>query len=367
MRLCDKANDAGTGSRNRPTLRGSSDFLTYPDYPLPADELARQRDLESYGLLDTPEDEHLQRLARLTARVMEAPTALVSLVDGDRQWFLARHGVDVEQTPRDMAFCAHAICTEGPLVVPNALEDPRFCTNPLVTGPPWIRFYAGTALQSPDGHNLGTLCVLDREPRQLSPDATATLQDLAAVVQRELELRRGSLRCSTTGALQRAAFLQQGQRELKRSRDRGEPFALLLLDIDHFQLINQNWGHDAGDRALAQIAELLRSELRAADLLGRLGDGEFGLLFSDTNLEDALQRGEVLREGMQHLRGPYSTSGHQLQFSGGLTLLCDDDTRIESLLRRAEQALLLAQSNGHNQIAEVLGATASTAQDTNRP
>lgn len=358
MRICDRFSASQKAWFRLRRVKNSRLVLAYPAFPIPGDELSRQRDLERHGLLDTPDDEHLQRLVRLTARVMVTPSALISLVDGTRQWFLARHGVDVQQTPREMAFCAHAICTDGPLVVPDALDDPRFCTNPLVTGPPQIRFYAGACLQSAEGHNLGTLCVIDQQPRHLSPEGAATLQELAAVVQRELDLRRQSLHCRATGALQRSAFLQLGQRELERSRERTQAMSLLLLDLDHFQLINQNWGLEAGDQALEQVAALLKEAMRPADLLGRLGDGSFALLLMDTGLRDALERAEVLREGIRHLRGPYSAAGHHLGFSGGLTLLTPGDTRIEQLLRRAEQALLLAKANGHNQISEVLGSSA---------
>ena len=139
--------------------------MAYPDYPVPHDELQRLRDLERQGVLDHPGDEHFDRLVGLTATVLEAPIALISLVDRDRQWFLAHHGLDARQTPRSMAFCAHAIAGDETLVVADASEDQRFNTNPLVTGEPRIRFYAGAPLQSRDGHNLGTLCVIDRQPR----------------------------------------------------------------------------------------------------------------------------------------------------------------------------------------------------------
>jgi len=327
-----------------------------PNPPVPVHELGRQRDLEAYGVLDTPEDEHFARLVRLTARMLAAPSALISLVDGDRQWFLARHGLDAQETPRQVAFCAHAICHEGPLVVTDASRDPRFRDNPLVTGPPQIRFYAGAVLQSPAGHNLGTLCVIDQQPRTLEPALVDTLQDLAQVVLRELELRRLAQCCSLTGALQREPFLKRAQRELERSRQTGSGLALLLLEVEPLELITQHCGHAAADQALSQVAALCRAELRPADLLGRLGEGLLALLLVEVDQDDAMQRAEVLREGIQHLRGEYSTAGHHLQLSGGLTLLSEDDTRIDSLLVRAQRGALLAQANGHNQISEVLGS-----------
>ncbi|MEY4759828.1 MAG: hypothetical protein RLZZ268_1326, partial [Cyanobacteriota bacterium] len=107
--------------------------MPYPDYPILPNEVQRQRDLERQGVLDQPEDEHFTRLVQLASTVLETPIALISLVDRDRQWFLARHGLEAKETPREMAFCAHAIAHDETLVVPDARQDPRFCTNPLVT------------------------------------------------------------------------------------------------------------------------------------------------------------------------------------------------------------------------------------------
>ena len=112
----------------------------FPDYPIPADEDQRLRDLQRHGVLDTAPDAHFDRIVQLASEALDMPIALVSLVDRDRQWFLARHGLVVNQTPREMAFCAHAIAAEGVLVVPDALADERFNTNPLVLTSPTSAF-----------------------------------------------------------------------------------------------------------------------------------------------------------------------------------------------------------------------------------
>jgi diguanylate cyclase (GGDEF)-like protein len=334
-------------------------MMPYPDSPIPGDEEERQRALERYGVLDTAGDEHLQRLVRLAARVMETPTALISLVDDDRQWFLARHGLDATETPRQMAFCAHAICAEEALVVPDARLDPRFCTNPLVTGPPGIRFYAGALLQSPEGYNLGTLCVIDQTPRRLSRFQVETLNDLAQLVLRELELRRLGTLCSISGALRREAFMRQAHRELHRSAAQQHGVALLLIDIDNFALINRNWGMQSGDQVLRAVADACRAGLRPAELLGRLGDDTFALLLVAVDPDEARLRAENLRLGIGELTGIYSRAGHRLRLSGGLTLAATAAEDIDPLLHRAERALALAQANGRNQIAMVLdGAVA---------
>ena len=158
-------------------------------------EEARLRALESYGVLDTAPEEAFDRLTQLAADLFDAPMALVSLIDAERQWFKSRHGVEAESTPRSMAFCAHAIDLDAgdALVVPDATVDPRFRDNPLVTGEPNVRFYAGAVLTGTDGFNLGTLCVIDDKSRPPpSPAALRRLKTLAGMVVDELELRRAS-------------------------------------------------------------------------------------------------------------------------------------------------------------------------------
>src|SRR5215469_438444 len=128
--------------------------------PIPVDEQARLEELRKLAILDTPREAAYDDLAQLAAFVCQAPIATITLVDEDRQWFKARVGVEAVQTPRSESFCAHAILGDELFVVPDAREDERFCSNPLVTGDPGIRFYAGMPITGPSGHNLGTLCVI---------------------------------------------------------------------------------------------------------------------------------------------------------------------------------------------------------------
>ena len=158
--------------------------------PLPPDEEKRLQTLTRYDMLDTPPDAALDRLTALAARLFNVPIALVSLVDRDRQWFKSRHGLEICETHRDQSFCAHAILPgiDGPLVVTDTTLDPRFADNPLVTGPLGIRFYAGAPLRMSNGAALGSLCIIDTVPRELSTADRATLLDLAAMAVATLEL-----------------------------------------------------------------------------------------------------------------------------------------------------------------------------------
>jgi len=159
-------------------------------FPKPKNEGKRLKVLWQYEVLDTVPEEMFDDLTELAASICEAPIALVSLVDEDRQWFKSAHGLSQRETSRDISFCAHAICQSGLFIVPDAHKDRRFKDNPMVVDEPRIRFYAGSPLVTADGYALGTLCVLDQQPRTLTPFQKRALQLLARVVVSQLELRR---------------------------------------------------------------------------------------------------------------------------------------------------------------------------------
>lgn len=180
--------------------------------PLPDHESERLQALQHYDVLDSDPEAAFDDLVQLAAYICETPIALISLLDDCRQWFKAKIGIEVAETPRDLAFCAHAILQpDDVLIVPDALQDQRFATNPLVTSDPYIRFYAGAPLKTPDGYPLGTLCVIDRTPRQIRPEQVQALQRLSRQVVSQLELRR-----SLAQTLQNTAELQRD--ELARRR-----------------------------------------------------------------------------------------------------------------------------------------------------
>ncbi|WP_150558669.1 GGDEF domain-containing protein [Pandoraea bronchicola] len=321
-------------------------------------EAERLAALRRYEILDTPPEAAFDRIARLASYVLGAPISLVSLIDETRQWFKARQGLETTQTPRSMAFCAHAILGDDVLVVPDARADRRFADNPLVTGEPNIRFYAGAPLRTPEGHRLGTLCVLDRKPRTLDPEKCALLADLSALVVDELELRRVNqvlgdmaMRDGLTGALNRRAFLLQADRLFAAARTQQRRLSVLMLDIDHFKMVNDTWGHAIGDRVIVELTLVLRATLRKGTVIGRLGGEEFAVLLPETDAQRALQASERLLTAIGSASVPGPKGPVRFSASIGVGSLAPDDADFSPLLQRADRALYAAKQAGRNRVA----------------
>jgi diguanylate cyclase (GGDEF)-like protein/PAS domain S-box-containing protein len=260
--------------------------------PVPPSESSRLRALRRYDILDTLPEEAFDRITALATKILRAPMALVTFIDGDRQWFKSTRGIDGLETSRDVAFCAHAIMEDEALVVNDAREDPRFSDNPHVLGEPHVRFYAGAPLRTPDGHKLGSLCVIDTRPRTPSPEDRALLESLAAIVMDELELRR------TTQTLEKQAHaVDAALQEAERNRHLFEriahtsPEVIYLLDLASRQNVyaNRNAGAQLGytPEEIAALGDnLLPTILHPDDLPAVLAHfSEFDSMTDDDNTE----------------------------------------------------------------------------------
>jgi len=229
-------------------------------------------------ILDTPAEERFDRVTRLAQRAFAVPISLVSLVDGNRQWFKSRQGLDATETPREISFCGHAILKKEVLVVENAIEDERFHDNPLVTCDPNIRFYAGYPLSAPDGNRIGTLCVIDREPREFSNEDVELLEELGRMVEEEL-VEECLLTIDPVTGLSNLRGLEQTVAPLLALCERrGLPLATLLFRLDTGK------DNTLDDNRAANFANLLRDCSRNSDIVARVSDNIFAAVLASTNL-----------------------------------------------------------------------------------
>jgi diguanylate cyclase (GGDEF)-like protein len=250
--------------------------------PIPIDETSRLQALTTLCILDTLPEERFDRITRLATRALSVPIALVSLVDRDRQWFKSKQGLGACETSRHTSFCGHAILQEGALIVSDALLDARFADNPLVVSEPNIRFYAGHPIHAPDGSRVGTLCVIDRQPRTFDDEDNAVLADLAGMIDRELALIENATSDELTSLSNRRGFSQVALHVLGLCRRNRLPAVVIEIDLDNFKSVNDGHGHHAGDKVLCTFSKLLAANFRESDVVARLGGDEFAVLCGAT-------------------------------------------------------------------------------------
>jgi len=346
----------------------------------PMDEEARLDALYRHQILDTPPEKAFDDLVQIATTLCGTQMGAVTLIDRDRQWFKARKGMGATETPRDFAFCAHAILTpDEVLTVENAAHDARFVDNPYVTGDPHVRFYAGAPLLGTEGQALGTLCVFDAHPATLSDDQREALEALSRQASHLMELRRvahaldkqlrerdwyeqqlaqysDSLETlnadlteqtrtdALTGLPNRRAFAAALAAALAREDGAGLPLSVAIIDIDHFKTINDLHGHDQGDEVLVALAGLLRSHIAGRGMIARLGGEEFVMLLPGAAVDPARLQCEFLRQEIAVLpiNLPVTVSIGVAQLQPGESA--------EHCLKRADQALYQAKGEGRDRV-----------------
>ena len=310
----------------------------------PDDEPGRLLALQRYGILHGGQDASFDAITAIVQDVLGVPICAVSLIEERRQLFKSIQGLDVAETPRSIAFCDYTIRSSEPLVIEDATLDERFASNPLVTGEPGIRSYAGAPLMTPDGYNLGALCAIDRKPRSFPEGGVELLSRFAGLVVEQLELRTRAHRDFLTGTLTRRAFTDAATGVLEQLVNEPRPVALLIFDIDHFKRVNDTYGHPTGDRVLQAVSEACKAELRADDLFGRLGGEEFGILLVGPSAQGADQCAERLRGMIERL----AVAGcSPVTASFGL-VRARSATALAVLLEEADAALYAAKQAGRN-------------------
>ncbi|HKJ75299.1 MAG TPA: sensor domain-containing diguanylate cyclase [Alphaproteobacteria bacterium] len=321
--------------------------------PKPTDEADRLDALAGYNIMDTGAEDMFDRITRLAARMFDVPVALISLVADDRLWCKSHHGMAAEEMSRDMAFCAYTILHDRVLVVPDATKDPQFSQNPAVRHDPYIRFYAGAPLVTPEGFNIGSLCVIDTRPREMSPEDREALSDMAGVVVQAFEWRRIASIDPVTELPNRRFFEDALSRERKRAQRNGRSITVVMIALDRLAMVTEEFGAGIGKQILQRVAQLLRGQLRDSDLLVRYGAREFAVLLPDTDSAGAGLVAEHLRNELE--LASFMTEKGDFSVTASLGVAqCDPSTEsVGHTLTRASKATRQAGETGGNRIEVV--------------
>lgn len=322
-----------------------------PPPPIPEDEVERLEELQSLHILDTATEERFDRYTHLVADLFGFPIVLVTLVDKERQWFKSHCGLDLQQTERDVSFCAHAINEGGVFIVPDARKDSRFADNRLVTGPPYIRFYAGSTVHGPNGYPLGTLCVIDHVPREFDQRQCDQLSQFAMLIEREIGHRHelDKLRASIeykafndplTGLPNKRTFVDRLDTLMALREAEGGRLAVVLFNIGGLRYINQAFGMSVGDELLREIAGRLEEIAPADASPARLGGDEFVIVLPSTDSETGALDATLERMRAALCR-PYHAGDreHFVNFRIGVSIYPEHGARPASLLEKACAAI----------------------------
>jgi diguanylate cyclase (GGDEF)-like protein len=322
-------------------------------------EMDRLAALDQLDMLDTPRDAGFERLVRLIKEIFMVDIGIVSFIDAHRQWYKACSSLPVDEMPRGDTFCRHVVDCGRSIVVQDATRDPRFASNPAVTGEAHIRFYAGVPLKTVDGHTVGTVCAIDRRPRSFGNRDLVILQELAGVAMDRVEVLKSAATDGLTGALTRRAFTEEAARLLSQAGRHNHDVSCIVLDVDHFKKVNDTYGHAAGDDVLKLVAATCREQLRGGDLLGRLGGEEFAILLPHVDREAAMRVAEKLRQGLSAKQMAVGADTILVTASYGATSMSIVAKDIDTLLAQADAAMYRAKQAGRDRCMSWSSAEAS--------
>lgn len=314
---------------------------------IPEDEKQRLEKLRALKILDSAPEERFDRLTRMAKRMFGVDISVLSLIDDGRQWFKSKASENElpDETPREISFCGHAILGNDVFVVEDTFEDHRFKDNPLVTENPNIRFYAGYPLKVGNGSALGTLCIIDDEPREFEPEDLQLLRDLGVMAEQEIAALQLATLDDLTLISNRRGFTELAKHSLNVCRRKGLSASILLFDLNKFKPINDQFGHAEGDRALIVFANILRKVFRESDVFGRLGGDEFAVLMMDVDAENTqrvIQRfnNEVKTYNQEAARG------YGIEYSVGfVNRLIENHIEVNDLLAAADKEMYAEKGN----------------------
>ena len=315
-----------------------------PEYP--KNEDIRVAALRSLDILDTEPEERFDRLTRIAKRLFKVPIALVSFVDINRQWFKSCQGLEVKEMPRDISFCGHAILGDDIFIISDTLLDDRFYDNPLVINEPRIRFYAGIPLVISNEIRVGTLCLIDREPRILSEEDKELLRDLGQMAVQDLTLVQLATIDELTQISNRRGFSTLAIHALNLCKRMNRPASLFFFDLDFFKEINDRFGHAEGDIALINFSKILKDAFRESDVVGRLGGDEFVALLTNANQTETNLILHRLEKVLDEFNNQHKSRGYEIVYSVGVVAF--DPTRhlsINDLLAEGDRLMYEQKRN----------------------
>lgn len=334
---------------------------------IPSNEKERLACLRDLKILDTPIEQRFERLTRIVCRALDVPIAAISLVDEQRQWFKSIQGLNCSQTSRDVAFCSHTILQNEVMIVPDALEDPRFCENPLVLEDPFIRFYAGFPLTIGDNFRIGTLCAIDQKPRTFSDSQTIVFKDLAEMIQSELsnieltethqilindlkDAERAALIDGLTRLWNRVGAEKLMDREWSAASRNQSEISIAMVDVDNFKAINDEYGHCVGDEVLKHLSQVIQTTLRPYDVVARWGGDEFLILMPGCETQNLYRTLERIKIAIDEM--PAQTEAGELSITvsmGAITACPSGGDDVMAFLKLADQAMYEAKNLGRDQ------------------
>lgn len=320
-------------------------------YISPVADPKRLKTLRDYHILDTEPEARFDELTLLASRICDAPISIISLVDENRLYFKSTVGLDVREIPSAHSFCVEVVRRKEPIIVKDAKEDERFLQNPLVHSEPYFRFYAAAPLLAPNNQVIGTLCVVDYIPRNLNLEQMEALKILSRQVITQMELDNQAIRDPLTGLYNRRFTDELLQAELKKMERKNKSLGLIMLDIDHFKKINDNYGHYAGDSFLQSFCKILTDNIRSEDVACRIGGEEFMIIMPEASLETVKQRAEKLRVQVSEMEFVYNNETcKNITISSGVACYPEHGTTVKDLFHNIDKALYKAKENGRNKI-----------------
>ena len=334
-------------------------------YPGQSDDHKRLAALHRYGALDAPASEDFTFLTELAAKACDVPYAFITLVDGERAVVKSCTGLALGSMPRSQSYCSLAVLGEAATEIGDLGRDARTAGMPLTVGAPFMRMYSSVPLTSRDGFAIGTLCVMDTKPGCLSSSQRDMLRKLARQVMAlfELHAKERALKESKdeletlattdelTGLHNRRSLMSRLRFEVARTRRFRTPLSAVMVDVDHFKNVNDEFGHQLGDEVLAAIGRLVRENVRVIDVAGRYGGEELCILLPNTPPEGARKFAETLRsriEAQVHGAGARTVAVTASLGVGSFNHMDIDDA--EMLLKQADAALYRAKARGRNRV-----------------